>query len=200
MPVREGCRPRHSSLRSEWKASCSLSDTASGPMLRRCSPSPKPRLRRSVLHSNKAASWPRRSSCAGCSPASRTTRTRGSAPEPSPAGNCYRPDRPCARVSCRAGERGALGCLGLPQKPSSTTALSARLSPRKRAAKRDAKWAAKRAADRASRTFPYAAPPQRLAPPVKQPSLPKLPARRDGEAEGEELLSGRHTGIVGLLT
>jgi hypothetical protein len=39
----------------------------------------------------RAASWPRRLSCAGCSPASPTMRTRGSAPGPSPVEAVARP-------------------------------------------------------------------------------------------------------------
>ena len=65
-----------------------------------CSSSPRQMPLRSVPPSIVAASYQPQLSCAGCSPASPTTRRRGSAPGLSPAGNRSLPRR-----------RDRLGCL-----------------------------------------------------------------------------------------
>jgi hypothetical protein len=87
------CRPLST---SRAVSSVGLQTTLHIPMLQGCSSSPRTRRRRSAQPSIKAESSPLRSSCAGASAASPTTRRHANAPGPSLAGR---------RCPCHSGRR-----------------------------------------------------------------------------------------------
>jgi hypothetical protein len=94
-------------------------------MLQRCSSSPRLRPLRSAPSTSSAVSCRLRSSCAGCSQASPTTRWRGSAPGLSPAGSRCR----CGRRSGCRNRRGYVGCAGVDRRRMPSVECGERRAP-----------------------------------------------------------------------